>query len=799
MQRIVLLFTFLISSCIIFSQCPNHLVYLGSQSAVDNFAVTYPNCTIITNGLAIANSADITDLTPLSVITSVSGTTDEDLITIRNNAVLENLDGLENINIGNPNGRYIDIMNNPVLTNIQGLSGINGSWHMGLNIANNPLLQSLQGLENIDLSNNISIYNNDALVNFTGLEGIIGLDYMVLKDNDALIDLSGLDNLEAVGDLFIRENANLVSVNGLNSLGIISGVDLKDNPNLNDISQFDDTTLSIQFGGLHISNNPNLAVCTNNMVCTFIENGGFSNVENNAPGCNSVLEVEAQCDLINQCPSGNITLMSQAEIDAFAVNYPNCTELSALSISGQDITNLTGLHGITSISVWLDIKDNPNLISLDGLSPITFAEEALYLNIRNNSSLESLSEFSGALDENDYGGLYVSNNPNLSSLVGLSGITRVDGLHIRNNPLLTNLNGLSGIYEVGQVRITENTNLSSLDGLSAIEFTLEPRALEISDNPVLLSLSEFSGALSGQDQEDGLRIKNNLSLLSLQGLSGILSASGLEIVNNDMLQDLEGLSGIIAAGNLKIQDNDALISTAGLEMIHLDSSLYIKNNVNLENMYSLTSSSGYTEWVGIYDNPKLVSLSGLEGLDDIQVEGLAIVNNDLLINLEGLNNLNHVWFNIRIGDNELLSDISVLETLALGNLDYWSITGNPNLSQCAISTLCAYLGNGEMANIENNGPSCNSVSEVEAQCNLSISELELSQKLSVFPNPASEILFINASEGIIVQGATVYSILGEQLFETSERSVNVSSLCEGIYFMQIETDLGSIMKRLIKK
>lgn len=51
----------------------------------------------------------------------------------------------------------------------------------------------------------------------------------------------------------------------------------------------------------------------------------------------------------SQCPPLDfVTFNSQAEIDAFATNYPNCTELEGISVEGSDISNLNGLSKIES-------------------------------------------------------------------------------------------------------------------------------------------------------------------------------------------------------------------------------------------------------------------------------------------------------------------------------------------------------------------------------------------------------------------------------------------------------------------
>ena len=65
----------------------------------------------------------------------------------------------------------------------------------------------------------------------------------------------------------------------------------------------------------------------------------------------------------NTC-SGNVTLSTQAEVDAF-----QCGVFEGnLTISGEDITNLDGLSELQTITGNLLIRNNPNLISIELLA-----------------------------------------------------------------------------------------------------------------------------------------------------------------------------------------------------------------------------------------------------------------------------------------------------------------------------------------------------------------------------------------------------------------------------------------------
>ena len=94
------------------------------------------------------------------------------------------------------------------------------------------------------------------------------------------------------------------------------------------------------------------------------------------------------------CLPEGITFTTQAEIDNFQTNYPNCTEIEGdVEIKGDDITNLNGLNVLTAFGGNLSIGDydngNPFLPSLTGLNNVTYIEGNLI--IWNNVALTSLT------------------------------------------------------------------------------------------------------------------------------------------------------------------------------------------------------------------------------------------------------------------------------------------------------------------------------------------------------------------------------------------------------------------------
>lgn len=121
--------------------------------------------------------------------------------------------------------------------------------------------------------------------------------------------------------------------------------------------------------------------------------------------------------LLAQCPTGDVDLTTQAEVDQFLVDYPNCT-------------------------------------TLNGKLTIGFAEGGMVTAISDLSPLSNLFYVN-----ND---IIVRNNLNLSSLNGLHKLLTIGGMQIVNNSSLVSLIGISSIHEMnGDLIISENNSLVS--------------------------------------------------------------------------------------------------------------------------------------------------------------------------------------------------------------------------------------------------------------------------------------------------------------------------------------------------
>ena len=202
------------------------------------------------------------------------------------------------------------------------------------------------------------------------------------------------------------------------------------------------------------------------------------------------------------CLPNGIEFSSQAEIDSFQSNYPNCTEIEGdVIILGDDIanlnglsvltsiggslsigtwsfeigyvgnpalTNLTGIEGLTSIGGNFAIYGNDTLVNLTGLVNLTTVEG--YLEIIANYVLTSITGLSNMTSVG--GDLWISKTFALTSLTGLDNLTSIGGnLGISYNYGLTSLAGLEELNSIGGgINILDNNNMTSLSGLDNVTF-----------------------------------------------------------------------------------------------------------------------------------------------------------------------------------------------------------------------------------------------------------------------------------------------------------------------------------------
>ena len=257
------------------------------------------------------------------------------------------------------------------------------------------------------------------------------------------------------------------------------------------------------------------------------------------------------------CLEGGIVFDSQAQVDSFAINYPECTHIEGSLDIGFNIENLSGLLQIVSIGGDLKCYNNKHLQNFKGMDNLTHIGGALRIvnadNINSFTGFESLKRIEGdvRLWENAAGSFhgfinleYVGGWMNFlygeGPLLNSSNFTQLDtvigGITISYLSDITSIRGLSGLSYIGSLNIKGCRNLKRLDIVLPSNFE---GGISFSQNPIL----------------------EDISILETTDIS----ITALTLVGNPLLDvcDYEPICELLTNdGNANIENNGSLCTSA---------------------------------------------------------------------------------------------------------------------------------------------------------------------------------------------------------------------------------------------
>jgi len=81
---------------------------------------------------------------------------------------------------------------------------------------------------------------------------------------------------------------------------------------------------------------------------------------------------------------------------------------------------------------------------------------------------------------------------------------------------------------------------------------------------------------------------------------------------------------------------------------------------------------------------------------------------------------------------------------------------------------------------------------------LGISSLDWTTIIQLLPNPTKDYLSIEIPETISLEKVSVLNQLGQTVYSGSDTKLNVISLSNGVYYLNISTSAGTFYKKFIK-
>ena len=288
--------------------------------------------------------------------------------------------------------------------------------------------------------------------------------------------------------------------------------------------------------------------------------------------------------------------------------------------------------------------------------------------------------------------------------------------------------------------------------------------------------------------------------------------------------DITGIEDFVSLANLSCQSNQltSLDLTQNINLVSFIGSQNQLTTVNINNNLQLQSFICVGNQLTNLDVSQNALLESIIILDN-QIVDLDLTQNPLLVTLSAPNNLinnidlsqNTLLQTINLDNNQLTNiDLSQNQDLLLIfcennqltsadirnganeniniEFDYFRMTNNPNL-------ICIFVDDAAYSteNWSEVDPTSTFV-ETEAECAvLAVEDFEEST-ISVYPNPAKNVLHIKTP--VSFNKVEIYTIQGQKVLENTSESIDVSILNAGVYMLVIEVARGDrIVKRFIKK
>ena len=484
-MRTALLCSFILLLCTcVRAQCPASLVINTNQDVV-NFRATYPECTQLPGSLTIKGQT-ITDLSPLSVLTSIGG----DLL--------------------------IDDLNVTGITGLENITTVNGN----VTLSNCPRLERdgfPQGLK-IDR-----------------IDGFLSLDNL-----PRLTEFIPLNDLNILSSGFGTESAAVGNLAPLSNLsGNMARLEITDNPNLTDLSALDGVAL---IDVMVITGNTVLSDCAIAPICAALGAGNSATISGNRGDCNSAPLVVQQC--LQSCTTPDFDALeaiynaangaSWTDNTGWLTNCDYCTWFGVTCNQDGRVTGLAladnGLTGtiapeVNDLVSLQTLKLNTNALSggipdLSGLSQLSSLElynnnlsgglpalgakpDLTLVHLVNNELTGPIPAAYNATNLRAIQRLFLSGNQLSGELPAeLGGLTTLDRLHLFDNDL-------SGCYpssyrdlcDITSILFNGNTGLpdGGSAGWFAEEFCMDGRLCDNCQLPDYEVLSQLYTQTNGDN------------------------------------------------------------------------------------------------------------------------------------------------------------------------------------------------------------------------------------------------------------------------------------------------------------
>ena len=319
--------------------------------------------------------------------------------------------------------------------------------------------------------------------------------------------------------------------------------------------------------------------------------------------------------------------------------------------------------------------------------------------------------------------------------------------------LTANIVGVISL-DVSLKNISDLTGIEDFNALTTLHCTSNQiSSLDISQNAALTGLYCSYNLLTTLD------VSQNTALVSLNCRSNQLNS--IDVTQNTALQQLSCNSNQITS--LDITQNTAL--TYLHCSINQLSTLDVSQNTGITNLYC------YLNQLSALDVSQNTALFSFDCHGNL-ISSLDLSQNMALTTVIAITN-QLTNMDIRNGNNTNIADAD------------FQVGNNPNLICIFVDDAAWSAANWSYIDL------ASTFVETQADCDaLSLNEEIINQSISLYPNPANDIITIQSDSTIT--SIILYDVLGKLVNQYFANEIDISNLSKGMYFFQITTETGAI-------
>ena len=581
---------------------------------------------------------------------------------------------------------------------------------------NTNFIENLNFMSGVTTVRNTINFSNNSLNDISGLSNITSVLNVYLNDNPNLGDISSLSTLSTINDLNIA-NTGRTSFAGLDSLTDITGTfDIRNNPLLTDLTflnqiitanaiELDDP---VQYTPMDYFANPicvrindgDVAIFNNgerlsaDKICdpfpsefdwlafykTFDKNNSFVNyftlqqwtTTNTTADVSSLGLTPAQLPNTGDLGVGSIYGINFENNQIDTVNWMNgvTTVRGALNFSLNNLTDLTGLEGITTMADTGNVNKNIELASnqltnVDGLANLTELGSTYH---DRHAPYGGVFEFRGSPGTNP--AVFDLRNNQLTNVDGLSSLTNLTyaNLLIQNNPQLTDISGLRNLQNITYLTHRHCNTINRTAGRCNYSNVNHFHYLFVDNTDQYTVRPESDSAFC-------TAVKNSNVIVLLGSDNSRVEVSKLCNVEDPWLtyiqQDHNQLLWDLFPTEVDAANDDIDLSAQGLTDLNIPqvnmefTNLYTlrMNDNNITNVNFLTNVTRVRNLLDLKNN-NITDISGLSNITN--AHNIDLSNNDIL-DVSPLLNLTNITSDLVLHSNENISDITGIQNIANTN------------------------------------------------------------------------------------------------------------------------------------